>query len=273
MNEDHGLEGLGSRQRTRRTFLKQTIAATGAALGAHTLPAAAQVTSARMVPEDALPLALRSASVTLEALRSREIGALELLDLLLERIDRMNGDLNAIIAFDVDGAREAARAADNLPPSRRGALHALPMTIKDAFDVVGMPSTAGMPEFADYRPTRDAEAVARLRAAGAVIFGKTNVPLGVADHQSYNPIYGVSSNPWNVARTPGGSSGGAAAAVAAGFTPLELGSDVGGSIRSRAATASGRRAPGASALRRGSDRALGPGPRARARYPRRTLGA
>ena len=224
-------EPLTEAQRDRRRFLERTAIAAGVAMTAGALPAAAQVTTVAAVNEDSLPMELRSATAALAVLRAREIGSLEMLDLLLARIERLNPRLNAVIALDVDGARSAARAADNLPARRRGALHGLPMTIKDGFDVVGMPATAGMPELADYRPAEDAEAVAQLRAAGAILFGKTNVPTGVADHQSYNPIYGVSSNPWNVERTPGGSSGGAAAAVAAGFTALELGSDVGGSIR------------------------------------------
>src|SRR5262249_54100923 len=98
-------------------------------------------------------------------------------------------------------------------------------------EVVGMPATCGFPRLATHVPDRDADAVARLRAAGAIPFGKTNVPFAAADHQSYNPVYGTTNNPWNVARSPGGSSGGAAASVAAGFSPLELGSDMGGSIR------------------------------------------
>jgi len=126
-------------------------------------------------------------------------------------------------ARDVDARR--ARG-EPLPP-----LAGLPMTIKDSFEVTGLPATCGIPELAQYRPARDADAVARLRAAGAVIYGKTNCPLGAADHQSYNPVYGPTRNPWNPARTVGGSSGGAAAALAAGFGALELGSDIGGSIR------------------------------------------
>jgi amidase len=105
------------------------------------------------------------------------------------------------------------------------------MTLKDAFEVVGMPATCGIPDLAEYRPTRDADVVTVLREAGAVIYGKTNVPEGAGDHQSYNAIYGLTRNPWDLGRSAGGSSGGAAAALAAGLTPLEIGSDVGGSIR------------------------------------------
>ncbi|MCA0242487.1 MAG: amidase [Proteobacteria bacterium] len=170
---------------------------------------------------------------TLAELAARRISAEELLDHHLARRAALDGAINAVVATDVGGARRAARDID----ARRAAGAALPplagvtMTIKDSFEVVGMPATCGIPELAQHRPTRDADAVARLRAAGAVIYGKTNCPLGVSDHQSYNPIYGITRNPWDAARTPGGSSGGSAAALAAGFSALELGSDIGGSIR------------------------------------------
>ncbi len=181
--------------------------------------------------QSTLPVELRSATEILALLRERKLGSLELLEMLLTRVERLNPGLNAVVAMDIESARRDARAADNLPRDQRGPLHGMPITIKDAWEVVGMPATCGMPELARHRPEQDADAVARLRAAGAVLFGKTNVPLGAADGQSYNPVYGVTRNPWNPERTPGGSSGGAAAAVAAGFTPLELGSDIGGSIR------------------------------------------
>jgi amidase len=181
--------------------------------------------------ENALPLEFRSATTLLSLLRTRRLGALELLDLQLARIERANPALNAVIALDIEGARAAARTADSTADAARGPLHGLPITIKDAYEVVGMPATCGFPHLAKHVPARDADSVARLRGAGAIPFGKTNVPLAAADHQSYNPIYGTSNNPWDVARTPGGSSGGAAASVAAGFSALELGSDIGGSIR------------------------------------------
>lgn len=170
---------------------------------------------------------------SLAELRAGRIGALELLEHYLARQAALDGGVNAVVAVDAEGARRAARDIDarrargeTLPP-----LAGLPMTIKDSFEVVGLPATCGIPDLAQYRPQRDADAVERLRAAGAVIYGKTNCPLGAADHQSYNPVYGLTRNPWNPARTVGGSSGGAAAALAAGFCALELGSDIGGSIR------------------------------------------
>jgi len=174
---------------------------------------------------------LQSATALLELLRTRQLGARELLDLLVLRAERLNPSLNAIVQMNVEAARQAARAADDVPAGHGGPLHGLPMTIKDAFEVVGMTATCGLPALAQHRPERDADAVARLRAAGAIPFGKTNVPTLAGDHQCVNPVYGATRNPWDLARTPGGSSGGAAAAVAAGLTPLELGSDIGGSIR------------------------------------------
>jgi len=170
-----------------------------------------------------------TATETLAHLRARRIGALELLDHMLARQARLDVAVNAVIAQDPEGARAAARAADGAKPE--GALHGLPMTVKETWDLVGYPTTAGIPDFAGNRPSRDADAVARLKGAGAVIWGKTNVPLAAADHQSVNPLHGLTRNPWDPARSAGGSSGGAAAALAAGFTALELGSDIGGSIR------------------------------------------
>ena len=166
-------------------------------------------------------------------LRDRKISAVELLDLHLARVRAVNPALNAVVALDEDGARQQARRADEALAAKKplGPLHGLPMTIKDSFEVVGMPATCGIVALRDHRPRRDADAVEAVRAAGAVIFGKSNVPEGAGDHQSYNPVYGLTRNPWNLGRSAGGSSGGAAAAVASGMTPLEIGSDIGGSIR------------------------------------------
>jgi amidase len=178
------------------------------------------------------PLVLQSASELLALLRSGEIGAVELLQLHLDRVRTHNPVINAVVAVDEEGALEQARRADAArADGLLGPLHGLPMTVKDAFEAIGMPATCGFAHLADHYPERDAEVVAALKQAGATIFGKTNVPEGVSDHQSYNDLYGVTRNPWDLSRTPGGSSGGAAAAVAAGLTPLEVGSDIGGSIR------------------------------------------
>ena len=188
-----------------------------------------RMATAQTSPE--LPPELRSTRDLLALLHARKIGAVELLRLVLARVERLNPRFNMVVALDADGALAAAQRADSMPDSARGALHGLPMTIKDAWEVTGMTATCGIPPLAGHRPERDADAVARLRAAGAILYGKTNVPTGAADHQSYNPLYGRTNNPWNVERTVGGSSGGAAAAVATGVSALEFGSDIGGSIR------------------------------------------
>jgi amidase len=184
-----------------------------------------------MTTENLLAPELRSATTLLAQLRERQIGSVELLEMLFKRLERLNPTLNAVVALEMDRARACALAADSVPPSKRGALHGLPITLKDTWEVAGMRSTCGLPELTNHRPDRDADAVALLRAAGAIPFGRSNVPSGAADGQSYNPVYGVTKNPWNVGCTPGGSSGGAGAAVAAGLTPVELGSDIAGSIR------------------------------------------
>jgi amidase len=171
----------------------------------------------------------------LRALRSRAISAAELLELHIERIERLNGPLNAIVVKDFDRAREAAMAADAARArGDDGKLLGLPLTIKDSIDVRGLPSTAGIGERAAHRAEADAVLVARVRAAGGVILGKTNIPPMLTDWQADNPVYGRTNNPWNLERTPGGSTGGGGAALAAGLTALEFGSDIGGSIRNPA---------------------------------------
>jgi amidase len=170
-----------------------------------------------------------TATETLAALQARRIGAVELLDHSLARQTRHGPAVNAVVEVQEGQARAEAAAFDK--GLRKGALAGLPMTIKDTYEVAGFGCTAGIPELAGYRSPGDADAVAQLRGAGAVVWGKTNVPLAASDHQSYNPIHGVTRNPWNPDRTVGGSSGGAGAALAAGLTALELGSDIGGSIR------------------------------------------
>jgi amidase len=172
-----------------------------------------------------------SASETLRALRRREVGALELLEAQLARVEQWNGKLNAIVWMDLERARDAARVLDARPASPEQVLFGLPMTVKESFDLAGAPSTWGMPELRGNIARSDSVVVERLRAAGAVVFGKTNVPFGLGDIQSFNAIYGSTGNPWDPARTPGGSSGGAAAALASGMAALEVGSDIAGSIR------------------------------------------
>ena len=175
-------------------------------------------------------LSFLSATRLAEMTRRREIGCLELLDHYIARIERLDGPINAVVVRDFDRARVRARALDQMT-DRSAALFGVPMTVKESFDVAGLPSTRGHLSAKDHRAKSSSIAVRRLQAAGAVIFGKTNVPVDLADWQSYNPVYGTTSNPWNLDHTPGGSSGGSAAALAAGLTALEIGSDIGGSIR------------------------------------------
>ena len=165
-------------------------------------------------------------------IRRREVSSRELLEHYLARVGEFNPPLNAVVTLDPDGARAAADVADAALArgDHLGPLHGVPMTVKDTYLTAGMRTTCGLPAW-DHVPERDAEAVRRLRGAGAVIFGKTNTPALAGDWQTYNPIFGTTNNPWNTSRSTGGSSGGAAAAVATGMTALELGSDIGGSIR------------------------------------------
>ncbi len=178
----------------------------------------------------------RSASECLAALRTREVSSLELVDACIARIEALNPELNAVVATDYDRARETARVADAARTNGNtlGLLHGLPMTIKDSLETAGLVTTSGAPELRGYMPQEDAVAVHRAVEAGAIILGKTNLPIYAGDWQTYNTVYGRTNNPWNTARTVGGSSGGAAAAIAAGFVPLEIGSDIGGSIRTPA---------------------------------------
>lgn len=168
-------------------------------------------------------------------IRTKKIGALELLNLYLQRVERYS-DINAIIFVDVDAARKRARQADRALARGNlwGPLHGVPMTIKESFDIVGMPTTWGVPRYKENYPSRNALVVDRFLQAGAVLFGKTNVPMYLADWQTFNDIYGTTNNPWDRNRVPGGSSGGSAAALAAGLTGLEAGSDIGASIRNPA---------------------------------------
>lgn len=157
-------------------------------------------------------------------------------DYFINRIDQYNGPLNALVAERFDAARADAEAADKARAANAplAPLHGLPMTIKDVFEVEGLTCDAGVPQFAGHVSTQDAVVVQRLKAAGAIILGKTNTPLMAGDIQTYNDVHGTTHNPFNPAHTPGGSSGGSTAALAAGMTPLEYGSDIGGSIRTPA---------------------------------------
>jgi len=184
-------------------------------------------------PSAGTEIAFWSAKRLAAHIRRRKVGCLELLDHHLVRVERYNPALNAVVVADFERARKRAKAADRALAKGDvwGPLHGVPMTVKESYDVVGLPTTWGSPEFKDSIAVKNALAVDRLLASGAVLFGKTNVPLMLADWQSYNAIYGVTNNPWDVARVPGGSSGGSAAALAAGLSAIEAGSDIGGSIR------------------------------------------
>lgn len=169
------------------------------------------------------------------AIRNGRLSSLEATEAHLDRIARLNGPLNALVVIDREGALKAARAADRARTKRKavlGPLHGVP--IKEAFDVTGLRTTSSHPPLKDNVAREDASLVARLRGAGAVILGKTNVPELCADFQTDSPLFGTSNNAWDHRRTAGGSTGGGAVAVAARLSPLELGSDIGGSVRNPA---------------------------------------
>ncbi|MGH2598831.1 MAG: amidase family protein, partial [Dehalococcoidia bacterium] len=174
--------------------------------------------------------AFAPATEMLRALRAGEVSAVELLELHLRRIERHNPALNAIVTPCYEDARRTAEAADAARArGEDGPLLGLPLTIKDCIDVAGLRGTAGVVDFAERCPEEDSRVAARVRAAGAVLLGKTNIPPMAGDWQSDNPVFGRTNNPWDLERTPGGSTGGGAAALAAGLAALEFGSDIGGS--------------------------------------------
>ena len=171
-----------------------------------------------------------SATHIATGVRNRAFSCRELLDHYIARIERLDPRINAVVVRDFDRARERARQLD-IRRDQSGPLFGVAMTVKESFDVAGLPTTRGHAEARHRNAKRSCLAVRRLEAAGAIVLGKTNVPVNLADWQSYNPVYGTTANPWNTAHTPGGSSGGSAAVMAAGLAGLELGSDIGGSIR------------------------------------------
>lgn len=181
-------------------------------------------------------LPFRTAKQLATLVRRKKISAVELLDVFAKRVAAHNPALNAVVVTDFPAAKKRAKAIDQAIAKGQpvGPLAGVPMTVKESFDVAGMPTTWGIPELKDNIATRHALAVERFLDAGAVVFGKTNVPIHLADWQSYNEIYGTTNNPWDFSRSPGGSSGGSAAALAAGLTGLEAGSDIGASIRNPA---------------------------------------
>jgi amidase len=189
--------------------------------------------SARAETTSAGPdLDYRTARELAAALRTRQVSAVELLDHAVARIEAHDGGINAVVVRDFERARAAAAEADRaLAAGDRRPLLGVPITVKEAFNVAGLPTTWGIPGTERAQATEDAVAVRRLKAAGAVVIGKTNVPFMLYDWQTYNAIYGTTNNPWDLGRTPGGSSGGGAAALAAGYVSLEFGSDIAGSLR------------------------------------------
>jgi amidase len=174
----------------------------------------------------------KTATELSQALAAKKVSAVELAQDAIARIERHDGKINAICVRDFARALEAARAADTaLARGEKKPLLGLPLTVKESYNIAGLPTTWGFPLQKDFVPPEDALSISRVKAAGGVILGKTNVPVGLGDWQSYNDIYGTTNNPFDLGRTPGGSSGGSAAALAAGYGPLSLGSDIGGSLR------------------------------------------
>lgn len=206
-----------------------SIAAAGATTGAAS-GAADQESKKDIAPHD---LVFMSASELAWKIQSRQITSVEVVEAYLAQIAKYNGKLNAIVTLDVEGARQRAKEADAAIARGEiwGPLHGVPITIKDNIAVAGMKTTSSLPALANYVPDFDAPVVERLRKAGAIIMGKTNLPAFAMDIQTNGPVFGRANNPWDIERTTGGSSGGAAAALAAGLTALEIGNDLGGSIR------------------------------------------
>ena len=166
------------------------------------------------------------------ALAAKKVSSVELTQDAIDRIERHDGKVNAICVRDFDRALSAARDADAaLARGERKPLLGLPMTVKESYNIAGLPTTWGIPAQKDFIAKEDSLPVTRVKDAGTVVLGKTNVPLGLGDWQSYNDIYGTTNNPYDLGRTPGGSSGGSSAALAAGYGPLSIGSDIGGSLR------------------------------------------
>jgi amidase len=178
------------------------------------------------------PWSFKTAVEVASALKARKVSSVELTQDAIGRIERHDGKINAICVRDFDRAMDAARAADAaLARGESKPLLGIPLTVKESYNMAGLPTTWGFPAQKDFKAAEDALSITRVKDAGGVIVGKTNVPLGLGDWQSYNEIYGTTNNPYDLKRTPGGSSGGSSAALAAGYGPLSIGSDIGGSLR------------------------------------------
>ncbi|HLQ49609.1 MAG TPA: amidase, partial [Candidatus Dormibacteraeota bacterium] len=177
-------------------------------------------------------LCFASASWLAAALRTRDVSSVEIVDACLARIEQVNPSINAVVTLAYDALDRARDADAELAKGVvRGPLHGVPFTIKDSLDTAGVVTTAGTVGWRDRVPTRDATVVARLKAAGGILLGKTNTPEFTWSDETDNDVYGRTSNPYDLSRTPGGSSGGPAAIVAAGGSPFDIGSDTGDSIR------------------------------------------
>jgi amidase len=226
----------------RRDFLAQASLALAAGAIPNTIAAAinpisrgpegmSQSIAAKPFPSHDLDFA--SALQAAEAIRKKQISSLELTQRAFARIDRYNPQLNAFVYQLREDALAQAKKADEAQAGGKslGVFHGVPFNVKESFGVAGYPDTWGIPFFKDSKTSADSEVVARMRNAGAILLGATNVPIGLGDWQSYNAIYGTTNNPWDLKRTPGGSSGGTAAALAAGLGYISVGSDIGGSIR------------------------------------------
>lgn len=229
------LSGAGAMQGavTRRDFLANAVAV-GAASARPSLAAGSE-NAGGAAPAPGGPSPYATATSTVAALAAGHVSSLELVERAIARIEAFDQRLNAVVVRDFERARAAAKEADAaLSRGERRPLLGLPMTVKEALNVAGLPTTWALPTGKGWIAKEDAVAVARLKAAGAIILGKTNVPEGLSDWQTFSDVYPTANNPWNLERTPGGSSGGAAAAIAAGYVALELGSDLGGSLRAPA---------------------------------------
>jgi amidase len=211
---------------SRRAILKAAAGGVAANLPVQGLFAA----KPKVPPHD---IASMSATRLATAIRRREVSCVEVVDAYLRRIEALNPSLNALVQLNADSARASAIAADRALTHRGhvGPLHGVPITVKDSFDTAGIISTAGTTGRRSFVPSRDATVVTRLRSAGAIILGKSNTPELTLSYETDNLVYGRTNNPYDLTRTPGGSSGGAGAAIAAGCSPLDICSDTGGSIR------------------------------------------
>ncbi|MDF1678630.1 MAG: amidase [Legionellaceae bacterium] len=177
----------------------------------------------------------QNATTLAGALANKTISSVELLEQTIARINALDKHINAVVVRDFERALLSAKAADKaLAKGKRLPLLGVPITVKESFNVEGLTTTWGNPQYKDWKPKADALTVKRLKDAGAIVIGKTNVPLMLRDWQTYNDLYGTTNNPWDLTLTPGGSSGGSAAALASGFVSLELGSDLAGSLRTPA---------------------------------------